>query len=351
MTVNRPTQRGVDEVDVMLLDALHANPRISFEKLGLILGISPATAGRRWQRLVETGRAWVSSVPGPYLALVGAVYEVRAQPGHTLDVARGLSVIPEVVSVYATDGRCDLTALVIASDMRALGILLLERLPQVPRIASATSHIGLEWHSGVHWRLGAIDTDQKRSVTDEPDTRPRPAMRMGVFDESDRRLFLALQKDGRARYRDLARELDSSEHLIRRQLETLTKRGMLNFRTDFARTEGGWPAEFVLWLEVPHHKLADVGATIGRWSATRICLSTVGTANLMVMSQVHHVRNLCDILDQIRNDLPRVTVVDQQLILRPLKTWGRVLDVNGHAQGIVPVDPWASTGVDQEPTR
>ncbi|MEU6187671.1 Lrp/AsnC ligand binding domain-containing protein [Nocardia sp. NPDC047038] len=257
-------------------------------------------------------------------------------------MAGGLSDIPQVVSVYATGGGRDLTALVVAGDMNALSSLLLERLPSVPGIASAAAHIGIDWYSGVHWRLGAIDTEQKRSVAEESVKEQRSATRMRVFDEADRQLFVALQQDGRARYRFLASELGTSEHLVRRRLETLLRRRMLDFRTDFARTEGGWPAEFVSWLEVPHHHLAEFGAEIARWPTTRICMSTVGTANLMVMSQVHQVRDLSDILDRIRDHLPRATVVDQRLVLRPVKSWGRLLDNDGRAAGVVPVDPWAA---------
>ncbi|WP_433684923.1 Lrp/AsnC family transcriptional regulator [Nocardia sp. CA-119907] len=341
MTAERPTQRGVDEVDVMLLDALHVNPRVSFERLGPALGISPVTAARRWQRLSESGRAWVSSVPGPQVALTAAVYEVRAQPGRILDLAHALAVVPQVVSVYATDGAFDLHTLVLAETTQALSTLLLEQLPRIPGIARAQSHIGMEWYSGIHWRLGAMDTDQQQSVA-EPDDNRRRSNRNRTLEPEDRDLFLALQRDGRARFRDLARELDTSEHLVRRRLDSLVRRGMLGFRTDFTRGEGGWPTEFVLWLSVPHHQLVAAGAEIAGWPQTRICLSAVGSANLMLMAQVHQVGGLTDVLERIRRTLPDAVVVDQRLVLRAYKSWGRLLDSAGHAIGVVPVDPWAS---------
>ena len=160
----------------------------------------------------------------------------------------------------------------------------------------------------------------------------------------DQALFLALQRDGRARYRDLARELGTSEHLVRRRLDSLVRRGMLGFRTDFARREGGWPAEFVTWLSVPHDKLDHVGAEISAWHETRICMSTVGSVNLMVMSQVHRVAGVSAILEQLRRTVPEAAVSDQRLVLRAFKSWGRLLDEAGHAAGVVPVDPWTLRG-------
>lgn len=333
---------AVDEVDLMLLDALHANPRASFERLGSALGISPVTAARRWQRLSTSGRAWVSSVPGPKLALVGAVYEVEAEPGRILEVGHTLAAIPQVVSVYLTDGEFDVHTLVFASDMEALKSLLLERLPGVSGIARARAHVGLEWHSGVQWRLGAIDPSQEQSVVDDTTEAERKrAARDRVLEPADRALFLALQHDGRARYRDLAEELDTTEHLIRRRLALLVRRGLLNFRTDFARGEGGWPTELILWLTVSNQELRQVGRDIGQWPETRICLSTVGSTNLLVMVQVHQVSDLSGILDRINHTFPTATVTDQRLVLRAGKSWGRILDSDGHAVEVIPVDPWA----------
>ncbi|MVU77158.1 AsnC family transcriptional regulator [Nocardia sp. ET3-3] len=339
MTDMRSAGRGVDEIDVLLLDGLHANPRISFEKLGPVLGISAATASRRWQRLSESGRAWVSSVPGPHLDLVGAIYEVRAVPGQIPEVAHRLARIPQVISVYYTDGGFDLQTILLARDMPTLGRLLSEHLPSVPGIARAQAHVGIEWYSGVHWHLGAIDALQKQSVEDRAHSNDR-TVRNRTFEPADEALFLALQHDGRARYRDLARELGTSEHLVRRQLDSLIRRGMIGFRTDFARRQGGWSAQYVLWLSVPHNRVTQVGLEIAGWPETRICMSTVGVANMMVMSQVHTIPDLYDVLERVRRTQSDVVVVDQRLVLQAVKSWGRLLDSDGHAIDVVPVNPW-----------
>ncbi|HEY0451271.1 Lrp/AsnC family transcriptional regulator [Actinophytocola sp.] len=341
--------RGVDEVDVALLDALHVNPRASFERLGSALGISAVTAARRWERLAGSGRAWVSSVPGPRLALVGAVYEAEAKPGRTAEVGRALAEIPQVASVYLTDGGFDLHVLVFAGDMTALSALVFDRLPRVAGMARGRARVGLEWFSGVRWRLGAISSGQEQSVcseeigSDEASVDSVVHRRTMTFADADRALYLALQRDGRARYRDLARDLGSAEHVVRRRMASLVRKGMLSFRTDFARGEGGWPAELVLWLRVPHDGLARVGMTVGEWPETRICLSAVGAENLLVMAQVHQLAELGGLLDRLGQEFPDVVVADQRVVLRPLKSWGRLLDHTGHSTGMLPVDPWAPT--------
>ncbi|KAA9159106.1 Lrp/AsnC family transcriptional regulator [Amycolatopsis acidicola] len=318
---------------------MHVNPRVSFETLGPALGLSPATVSRRWQRLSASGLAWVSSVPGPQAALVGAVLEIAAVPGRTDTVARALSGIPHVVSVYLTSGDHDVAALVLATDMRELTTLLFGIPAAIDGLAKVRTHIGIVWYSDVHWRLGALSAGEERTVRDgEPPGKP--ALNRGqAYTESDRALFLALQPDGRARYRDLGERLGVPEHVVRRRMAALVRRGMLAFRTDFARWEGGWPAQVILWLSASGDGLHEAGREIGGWREARICLSVVGMANLFVVVQLHRLAELGELLARIRS-LPEVTVVDQRVVLRPVKSWGRLLDGDGHAAGLVPADLW-----------
>ena len=330
----------VDEIDLALLDALHVNPRASFERLASALGISAVTAARRWQRLASTGRVWVSSVPGDQLGLVAAVYEIEASPGRAEAVGRHLAEIPQVGSVYLTAGSYDVHALIFTSHMRTLTELLFDRLATTPDVVRARSHVGIEWFSGVRWRLGAIDTGAEREVRAE-DPNHEPGRGTKVLDPDEHALYLALQHDGRARYRDLAHELGTSEQQVRRRMTAMVKRGLLTFRTDFTRIEGGWPALLVLWLRVPDDALEAVGVQIGGWRETRICFSVVGAANLFVMVQLHRLGKLSRVMARIRDLGRQAEVVDQRVVLRPVKSWGRLLDHAGHSTGVVPVDPWA----------
>jgi DNA-binding Lrp family transcriptional regulator len=163
--------RDVDELDMALLDAMHVNPRASFEQLGSALGVSAVTAARRWQRLTGEGRAWVSSTPGPRLALAAAIYEVECSPGCATAVGGTLAALPHVASVYLTAGTFDVVALVMAPGMSALSELLPERLSATPGISRVRSNIVTNWYSEVHWRLGAISTGQELAV--RPDDAPR----------------------------------------------------------------------------------------------------------------------------------------------------------------------------------
>jgi DNA-binding Lrp family transcriptional regulator len=335
--------RAIDEFDISLLDALHVNPRSSYEQLAAALDVAAGTVARRWRRMTDAGTAWVSSVPGPHVAMFGAVFEARAVAGHIDHVAHKLAASPNVASVYVTTGGFDLVALVLADQLDTLNRLLLDDLPRLPQIEQARSSIGIDWYSGARWRLGAISRQQANAVRLDSDGGRPIAARTQALSAQDRALYLALQYDGRAGYRDLARGLDSSEYQVRRRISALERRGMLTFRTDFARGPGGWAIQLALWLAVPQDELTEVGAEIAGWRQTRICLSIIAPANLIVITQLHHLAEAEPLFDRIRAQWPRVQVPDQRVVLRRVKSWGRLLDRDDRAIDVVPVDPWATS--------
>ncbi|MCK0520443.1 AsnC family protein [Williamsia sp. DF01-3] len=53
-----------DDIDDQIVHALQVAPRAPWGAVGDVLGISAATASRRWDRLVENGLAWIVTYPG-----------------------------------------------------------------------------------------------------------------------------------------------------------------------------------------------------------------------------------------------------------------------------------------------
>jgi DNA-binding Lrp family transcriptional regulator len=330
---------GVDELDIALLDALHLNPLASFEELGTLLDIAPVTAGRRWRRLVSTGRAWVSSAPGPQLPLRAALFEAECQPGGAAAVADELASTPQVFSVNITTGQDNIYAQVVAADQPLLAKLLVETLPALAGLTRVRSALITQLFSGTRWRLGGLSPDQVRAVTPEP-AKTNPSHQ---FDEFDRALFLALQQDGRLSFRDLAAAVGRPEPTVRRRVGLLTDAGMLAFRTDFARVQAGWPTGVAVKLSVTGSAVSAVGRTLVRYPETRFCVGLTGggTADLFVTMQLHNVTDLEPVIDRLSADHPGVAVLDTRVVLRSVKSWGRLLGLDGRAQDVVPVDLWA----------
>jgi DNA-binding Lrp family transcriptional regulator len=330
---------GVDELDIALLDALHLNPLASFEELAMVLEVSAVTAARRWRRLVSTGRAWVSSAPGLQLPMRAALFEAECQPGAALVVAAELAAIPQVFSVNITTGKDNLYALVVAADQPLLAQLIVEKLPAVAGLSRVQSALITNVYSGTRWRLGGLSPGQVRAVTPES-AKTHPSHE---FDDFDRELFLALQRDGRLGFRDLAALVDRPEPTVRRRLGLLTHSGLLAFRTDFARVEAGWLTAVALKLSATGSEANAVGRTLVGYPETRFCVAVIGdgAANLFVTMQLHNVSDLDRVIRRLSADYPGVAVLDTRVVLRSVKSWGRLLGLDGRAQHVVPVDLWA----------
>ena len=330
---------GVDELDIALLDALHVNPLASFEELGTVLEVSPVTAARRWRRLVSTGRAWVSSAPGLQLPMRAALLEAECQPGAAPAVASEFALVPQVFSVNITTGKDNLYALVVAADQPLLTELIVDTLPAVAGLNRVQSALITNLFSGTRWRLGGLSPDQVRAVTPES-AKTYPAHQ---FDDFDRELFLALQRDGRLSFRDLAAVVGRPEPTVRRRLGLLTHSGMLVFRTDFARVEAGWPTAVALKLSVTGSAVTAVGRTLVRYPETRFCVAVIGggVADLFVTMQLHNVSDLDPVIHRLSAEHPGVAVLGTRVVLRSVKSWGRLLGPDGRAQHVIPVDLWA----------
>jgi DNA-binding Lrp family transcriptional regulator len=330
---------GVDELDVALLDALHLNPLASFEELGKVLEVAPVTVARRWRRLVSTGRAWVSSAPGPQLPLKAALFEAECEPGTAPAVADEFALIPQVFSVNITTGQDNLYAFVVAADQPLLAALVVDTLPVIAGLTRVQSALMTDLFSGTRWRLGGLSPDQVRAVTPVP-AKTTPAHE---FDEFDRELFLALQRDGRLSFRDLAAVVGRPEPTVRRRMGLLTQAGMLTFRTDFARVQAGWPTGVALKLSVNGSAVAAVGRALVRYPETRFCVAVTGggSANIFVTMQLHNVSDLDPVVHRLSAEHPGVAVLDTRVVLRSVKSWGRLLGLDGRAQDVVPVDLWA----------
>ncbi len=78
---------------------------------------------------------------------------------------------------------------------------------------------------------------------------------------------------------------------------------------------------------------------------TRFCVATVGGgANLFVTMQLHQASALDGVLHRLLAEYPDVAVLDTRVVLRSVKSWGRLLGPEGRAREVVPVDLWARTG-------
>jgi len=89
--------------------------------------------------------------------------------------------------------------------------------------------------------------------------------------------------------------------------------------------------------------VAAVGRALVHYPETRFCVATVGggPASLFVTMQLHKLSALDAVISRLLAEYPGVAVLDTRVVLRSVKSWGRLLGPDGHAKEVVPVDLWS----------
>jgi crotonobetainyl-CoA:carnitine CoA-transferase CaiB-like acyl-CoA transferase len=65
------------------------------------------------------------------------------------------------------------------------------------------------------------------------------------------------------------------------------------------------------------------------------------TVGRVLAEQGANVSDLDPVIHRLSAEHPGVAVLDTRVVLRSLKSWGRLLGLDGRAQDVVPVDLWA----------
>lgn len=116
--------RGLDAVDVRLLEALRANARASYVELARSVGLSAPSVQDRVRRLEERGyiTGYTAVVPPQALGLgVSALVGIaQSESADQEDVARRLRDLPEIEDCYLVAGEDAFVAKVRVADVAAL---------------------------------------------------------------------------------------------------------------------------------------------------------------------------------------------------------------------------------------
>lgn len=148
--------RAVDDVDRRILNALHADARISNSALADAVGIAPSTCHGRVRRLQEIGviRGFFTDVdPAAIGRPLQAMISVSLQASARAKIRPFLQVmrqLPQVIDVYFLAGADDFILHVAARDTDDLRSFVVENLNSDPDVAGTQTSLIFE-----HLRGGA----------------------------------------------------------------------------------------------------------------------------------------------------------------------------------------------------
>lgn len=334
---------GFDETDRALVHALQIAPRASWHLVGRVLGISPVTAARRWQRLVEDRLAWVTCLPGPALwtAHVLAFIEVDCAPETLPAAIATLTDDPRVASIEVTAGRQDLVLTVFSADLATLSDLL-GLIGRLAGVRGTRTHLGTGVYAeGAGWRLDALTPAQRDRITPGGRApRPDPA----VPGPWVRELLLACGSDGRRPVTELAQHTGTSPSSVRRRLARMTRDRLASFRCEVAIGVSGWPVSITYWVSVPASELEATARAVATLAEVRLCAAvTGGSSNLVVTVWLRSPGESQRLETALVERFPNLTVDDRSVALRIPKRIGWRLDDLGRPIGAVLIDLWHRT--------
>ncbi len=326
-----------DELDVAIVDAVRSAPRASWQKLGGVLQVDPATVSRRWARLESEGVAWVTAYPSGRLTPACALVEVDCSLGRAADVALALAEDPQAATVKVTSGARDVMLLAQAPTLDALSAYLLDLVGRVPGIARVRSHVvtGSTLEAS-RWREGALNPDQRRRLGVRPGPRSDDA---DTLTDADTRVLRALHTDGRMSFERLAEHAGISPVTARRRLSRMLEAGLITIRCDVSRHLSGRSVSAVFFGSLDVRDLAGAEERIRALPGVRASTFVAGPFNVIVDAWLRSPAEVHDLEWRMGRKLPELRVQDRSVVLRMTKLLGRVLDDEGRCVRSVPLVP------------
>ncbi|GLW73430.1 AsnC family transcriptional regulator [Kitasatospora phosalacinea] len=331
---------SVDELDLELLNALQITPRAPWSRLGRALGVDPATAARRWERLRTHGLAWTTCALGPayHHAFCLAYVRLRPLPGALDTLLAHLTARPEVLYLHQLTGRWPLLAVVAARSPEDLAAVLATAVEHAPGLARHRADLRTAGHGEpTRWRLRALGPAQRQALqppagpaADPAPPRPHPL---------DEPLYALLREDGRTPLAELAARTGASEPTVRRRLGLLTATDALRVRCEVAQSVTGWPVTAVLRCSVPAAELDRTARALAVLPDVRLSCALTGRANLLLMLWLRSLDQLPSQEAILASRHPEVRIEEREVCLRTVKQLGRLLGPGGRAVGHADAGP------------
>ncbi|MET7327547.1 AsnC family transcriptional regulator [Nonomuraea sp. NPDC005650] len=320
---------ALDELDRGLLHALQVDGRVSFSRVGEVLGVSDQRVARRYRRLRAAGTARVvGAVDAQRLGYESWVIRLQCTSDAAVPIAEALGRRSDTFWVHLLSGGTEISCSTIQRTPKERQSLLLSRLARTDRVLSVTAHRRLHMFVGgrVGWAgLFTLSPEQVAAVEegrafpghggDEPIT-------LGPGDDA---LLEALARDGRAPYADLAAVTGWSESTVRRRMEQLYGAGALFFHLDVLPTLLGRQVEAQLWMSVPPYELARTGQAMAEHPEVAFVGATTGPSNLFATVVCRDDAAFYRYLTESLGTLPAIGHIETAPIIRTVKRFGAVL--------------------------
>jgi DNA-binding Lrp family transcriptional regulator len=314
----------IDELDRRVTHALRINGRAGFREIGAVLGVSDQTVARRYRRLRDEAGLRVVGVPNPVeLGYETWVLRLRAAPDTARQIAGALARRPDTSWVSITSGGTEISCNVRVPATADREALLLQKLPQTPRLVSINAHCVIHHYVG-----GVVGPDRRDDALTAAEiaalTPTRVAGGAAHLTDSDAPLLDALSRDGRLSYTDLAAATGWPESTVRRRVQDLFGSGSLYTDVEVDSEVYGYRAMVLLWLSVAPSRVATVGAALAGHEEVVFAAATTGPTNVQVTTACADMPTFYRYATERLGSLDGVQRIESAPVLRHVKQLGPV---------------------------
>jgi DNA-binding Lrp family transcriptional regulator len=330
--------------DKDLIGALQVSPRAPWVTIGEAIGISGVTAARRWERLSGAGLAWVTMAPGLVARAEQCVayVEIDCAPAKRAELAAELAQHRMVLTVELTTGSADILLTIAATDLPMLSRYLLDDLSGAGNILRTRARLATRIYTEASaWRLREFPENVVQALRRSRPEPGKPGEEAPVrMTPEMRRIAPLLTVDGRASYADLAERTGVSATSVRRHVASILRSGIMLPRADVATEMSGFPVQVYLWADASVEGLSTTARTLAQLRQIRLCATLASAPSMLLCAWLQTVEEVHRLELAIDRRFPQVRIADRLVVLRTVKRMGRLVDYQGRAVGVVPIDIW-----------
>lgn len=324
--------------DVKLLDALRIWPRASWTDLARIIGSTPSTLQRRWERLSSEriAKATVEHVSdaGPgHLSIVVVHVQPQARSGLLTTIAE----MPFVSSMEDLLNYADCAVQVSFPTPAALNDQFLADLRSLPGVERLEVMIVTHVHfTGATWWQHSLTPDQVGALNALRPVKPLGQRRQPPTAQ-ELEVIDVLRQDARISTTALAARIGVAESTARRLLTRVLRLPGVRLRVVISPVGANHATTVTFFLNAPVADHAAIAQYVRRDPRTRLSVSLLGPMNFMFASFVENGAEAEEVLNGVLEHFPSARFLESPMTLRRRKETGWVFTDDGLIDHYVPV--------------
>lgn len=267
----------LDELDRRIIGALQIDGRASWRRVADVLDAPFSTVTRRGNALLESGVVRVAAMEniGPT-----HIVELDCEPGRLIGIAEELRSDPDIIFLYVLASPAKLF-LEVHSRPGKIERMSLVELPALKGVTRVSVSPVLSYIRTLNqWRPELVTQDEEAALTNR-----KPSGRLlssDVVTLEERDIIDLLVEDGRRTSSDLAAEMGLPEPRVRRVVNSLLSRRIIDIRAVVEPALVGLPIEAIVWFRIVPERVSVVAETISKHPGIRYAVIALGTHQLVV---------------------------------------------------------------------